>query len=390
MDYGQNYDTNSGVEAIMEKLRASLKRRGAEGIRGLARHFKIVDRNHNGQLDLEEFEKCCRLNNLGLNNSEIQKLHQYFDRDHSGGVGYEEFLRAVRGRLSPVRKQLVKKIFDVLDKLGGERGYLTIENIKDIYSTSKHPAVMAGKMTREEALQEFLNSFEGSEGNRDGKVTLDEWVRHYEEVSCSIDSDDYFGTMMSTTWSHLKQKMPDGSKVPALKFTPRADVDRLEKQLRKSIYEKTPPNTNQRRTAELAFKALDTDGSGGVNLEEFIKALERFGMHVAGMRQGVGGLPRDTVQALFNKYDADGSGAISYKEFTDALFATEEPKAQDAPSSAKSLTGKTCYKDNEWLKGSNGIFEGIFGGSPKGASYPRPPSGPGIGGNFNRRVGQLG
>ena len=45
--------------------------------------------------------------------------------------------------------------------------------------------------------------------------------------------------------------------------------------------EKTPPNTNTRRTAELAFKALDTDGSGGVNLDEFIKALERFGMHVS-------------------------------------------------------------------------------------------------------------
>jgi len=30
------------VEAILVKLRASLKRRGAEGIRGLARHFKIV------------------------------------------------------------------------------------------------------------------------------------------------------------------------------------------------------------------------------------------------------------------------------------------------------------------------------------------------------------
>merc|ERR1719181_2368973 len=103
--------------------------------------------------------------------------------------------------------------------------------------------------------------------------------------------------------------MPDGSKAPALKFTPRADVDLLEKQLKRSIYEKTPPNTNTTRTAELAFRALDTDGSGGVNLDEFIKALDRFGMHVAGMRKGLGGLPRDTVQALFNKYDSDGSGA---------------------------------------------------------------------------------
>ena len=396
---------------------------------------QICDVNKNGQLDLEEFEKCCRLNNLGLTSQDIGVLYRHFDRDRSGGVSYNEFLRVVRGRLSPVRKQMVKKIFDVLDKcaararharhartracarcppaarplrlsapphrrpappprlayrLGGERGFLTIQNIEGIYSVSKHPAVMAGKMTKEEALQEFLNSFEGEEGNRDGKVTLDEWVRHYEEVSSSIDSDDYFGTMMSGAWSRLKQKMPNGAEVPAVKFTPRADVDLLEKQLRKSIYEKTPANTNSRRTAELAFKSLDTDGSGGVSVDEFIKALERFGMHVAGMGKGVGGLPRATVEALFNKYDTDGSGNISYKEFTDALFADEEPMQQPGKDAPKSLTGKICYKDNEWLKGSNGIFEGIFGGGGDKSDRLRPPSGPGIGGNFQRRIGQMG
>jgi Ca2+-binding EF-hand superfamily protein len=385
-------DTPPEVEAVMTKLRASLKRRGAEGIRGLGRHFKICDVDKSGQLDIEEFTKCCRLNNLGLSEPEVKLLHGHFDRDRSGGISYDEFLRVVRGRLAPVRKQIVKKIFDVLDKIGGERGYLTIENIQNIYSVSKHPAVMAGKMTKEEALQEFLNSFEGSEGNRDGKVTLDEWVRHYEEVSASIDNDDYFGQMMSTTWSHLKQKMPDGSKVPAVKFTPRADVDLLEKKLRTAIYAKTPPNTNQRRTAELAFKSLDSDGSGGVSVDEFIKALERFGMHVQGMRPGVGGLPKDTVQALFNKYDTDGSGNISYKEFTDALYADEEPKSQASKDAGGgSLTGKTCYKDNEWLKGSNGIFDGIFGGGGDKSDRLRPPKdAKGIGGNFQRGIGSMG
>ena len=349
---------------------------------------QIVDRNRNGSLDRDEFESCCKINALGLTPEEIDVLMRHFDRDGNGSVGYEEFLRAVRGRLNATRKVLVKKIFDVLDKIGGERGYLTIDNIKDIYSVSKPPAVIAGKMTKDEALQEFLNAFEGTEGNRDGKVTLDEWIRHYEEVSCSIDSDDYFGTMIAQTWAHLKQKMPDGTKVPAVKFTPRADVDLLEKQLKKSVYEKTPPNTNSRRTAELAFKALDTNNSGGVDLDEFIKALERFGMHVVGMRKGVGGLPKDTVQALFNKYDADGSGSISYKEFTDQLFADDTPASQSSDP-PKSLTGKQLYKDNEWLKGSNGIFDGIFGGGgvPK---VPRPPTGPGVGGNFNRRIGQIG
>ena len=43
------------VEAILEKLRSSLKRRGAEGIRGLGRHFKIIDRSGDGHIDAEEF-----------------------------------------------------------------------------------------------------------------------------------------------------------------------------------------------------------------------------------------------------------------------------------------------------------------------------------------------
>ena len=72
--------------------------------------------NGNGTLDTQEFEKCCRLNNLGLTASDMAVLFKSFDRDRSGSVGYEEFLRAVRGRLPPVRKQIVKKIFDVLDK----------------------------------------------------------------------------------------------------------------------------------------------------------------------------------------------------------------------------------------------------------------------------------
>jgi Ca2+-binding EF-hand superfamily protein len=105
-----------------------------------------------------------------------------FDGDGNGRVDYEEFLRSVRGRLSPTRKKMVRQIFDALDKIGGDLGYLTIAAIQPVYSVSNHPQVKAGKMTKEEALQEFLNGFEGSQGNRDGRVTLDEWIKYYEEV----------------------------------------------------------------------------------------------------------------------------------------------------------------------------------------------------------------
>ena len=43
--YAPNYEAafseEDAVQRVVERLRASLKRRGAEGIRGLARHFKV-------------------------------------------------------------------------------------------------------------------------------------------------------------------------------------------------------------------------------------------------------------------------------------------------------------------------------------------------------------
>ena len=257
------------VEAVLERLRASLKRRGAEGIRGLGRHFKIVDRDRSGSLDADEFANACRINRLGLSDSEQRVLMRAFDADGNGTVNYEEFLRGVRGRLNPTRKRLVRQIFDALDNLGGQKGYLTIYSLEPIYSVSSHPAVKAGKMSKEEALEEFLNGFEGSQGNRDGKVSLEEWIKYYEEVSASIDSDDYFGTMLAGTWSHLKRKAADGSKTPVVKFTAKAEVERLEALLRKGMYAKVQSDQNMTRQVERSFASFDTDKSGNVSLDEF-------------------------------------------------------------------------------------------------------------------------
>ena len=52
----------------------------------------------------------------------------------------------------------------------------------------------------EQVLQEFLDGFEGGKGNHDGTVTIDEWINYYEDISSSIDEDDYFGAMLTTTY----------------------------------------------------------------------------------------------------------------------------------------------------------------------------------------------
>ena len=111
------------AEAILEKLRFMLKKRGADGIQGLARNFRMCDANRNGILDLEEFAKCVAMCKLGLAPATVAKLFAHFDRDHSGSIDYNEFLSAVRGPLPPARRKLVLQAFHALDAQGdGKRG----------------------------------------------------------------------------------------------------------------------------------------------------------------------------------------------------------------------------------------------------------------------------
>jgi Ca2+-binding EF-hand superfamily protein len=74
------------AEHIIERMRAQLKKRGAEGLRGLARNFKICDTNGSGQLDFEELAKCCKLCKLNLQPYEVEELLNFFDSGASSEV----------------------------------------------------------------------------------------------------------------------------------------------------------------------------------------------------------------------------------------------------------------------------------------------------------------
>jgi hypothetical protein len=112
------------LEAVLAKLRASLKQRGAVGIGGLGRHFRIFDKDRHkdgpgsGLLDPEEFVHLVQVNQLGLDDASLNVLLRAFDRDGSGLIDYEEFLYRVRGSLSPAREKVVKEVFVTLDKIG--------------------------------------------------------------------------------------------------------------------------------------------------------------------------------------------------------------------------------------------------------------------------------
>merc|ERR1740127_201752 len=104
------------------------------------------------------------------------------------------------------RVALAKKAYNIMDSDGS--GELDINDIRQTYNAKQHPDVKSGKKTEDEILGEFLDTFEdhfcsmkGHADARDGKISHDEWLEYYNNVSMSIDDDKYFEVMMNSTWN---------------------------------------------------------------------------------------------------------------------------------------------------------------------------------------------
>ena len=186
-----------GLQMIINRLKKEMKSRGASGFIGMQRKFRIIDDDDSKSLCLAEFKKALLEMKLDLTNSEIRMLFGYFDSDQNGSIDFEEFIHTLRDPLNDRRRQLVNIAFSKLDK--NNDGALSPQDIIDTYDASQHPDVLSGKSTPNDIMQEFLDTFDVG-GEKDGKVTRNEFENYYTNLGANIDNDDYFELMIRNAW----------------------------------------------------------------------------------------------------------------------------------------------------------------------------------------------
>lgn len=194
-------------ESRIEHIRAVCLARGANGIKGISRQFKIIDDDGSKSIDFAEFKKG--LSDFGIrydDPADYRKAFEIFDEDGSGTIDFDEFIRKLRPPLSNLRIGLIRKAFQKLDT--DQSGVLTYQDLEKTYDVRKHPKYMHGEWSKEDVLKSFLKTFEKG-GNEDGEVTWDEFLNYYSGVSASVDnvtekgtgkSDAYFSLMMKQAW----------------------------------------------------------------------------------------------------------------------------------------------------------------------------------------------
>lgn len=84
----------------LDLLREQLIARGARGIIGLQRKFRIMDDDGSGALNLAEFKKGIKECGLNVSDYDLIQLFNYFDKDKNGSISFDEFIAAIRVSVS--------------------------------------------------------------------------------------------------------------------------------------------------------------------------------------------------------------------------------------------------------------------------------------------------
>jgi hypothetical protein len=130
---------------MMGLFRDRIKARGARGIIGIQRIFKIMDDDNSKTLSLVEFNKACRDFRIGISEEYIPTIFNAFDLNNDGTLSIDEFIFAIRGEMNEQRTQIVTQAFKKLDRDGS--GSINLLDIRDLYKADRHPDVIQGKRT---------------------------------------------------------------------------------------------------------------------------------------------------------------------------------------------------------------------------------------------------
>ena len=152
----------SAIQVLLH-LRRALALGGSDGVVGFTRTFRLLDKDRNRELDQAELGAGLKKCGLILSPREVELFFKFFDLDNSGSISLDELLRAVKPQLNERRLNILHRAFMRHDITG--TGITTVKQLLSAFEPSKHPRVVAGRMSAKEVMDGYIDAF-GAAGSK--------------------------------------------------------------------------------------------------------------------------------------------------------------------------------------------------------------------------------
>lgn len=171
-----------------------------------------MDTDNSGHLSLAEFQQVIDNFKIpGISASDAQRLFNVFDKSGDGSILFKEFLTTLCGEMSAYRQRLVQEAFQQLDRSGN--GKLEMSEVKQNFDPSRHPDVISGVKTSEEARFSFFEMFTTFHNASTGfsgetAIDFDEFLEYHLYLNESFERDIEFKNFIIGVWNLDIKKVP--------------------------------------------------------------------------------------------------------------------------------------------------------------------------------------
>lgn len=193
---------------------------------------------------------------------------------------------------------MVDRAFEQMDRDGS--GQITVSDVKHLYDPSHHKDFIEGTKTKDEIIDEFLDSFDGARGNNDGVITREEWNDYYTDLSMSVPSDEYFVQMMESVWGIQEDENSEVSK---------DHIRELTKLIRERLL-KMSGQSSEEYVLRKIFNYFDVNESGNITIDELAAMMAKLQISVE----------RRYLNGIMKHIDADNNGSIEFNEFLNFII----------------------------------------------------------------------
>lgn len=215
-------------------------------------------------------------------------MHAYYDVDGDGLIAYEEFVSALSdGKLSQRKTALLEKLWSQLDSEGAGKckGSDVVANLKD---GEKHGTYVLGM---------YCNT---KDGNQDGTITQEEWMKVWTEISTQYPNDASFNAGIQKYWNVGEDADAALDDIRAM---------HLLGLMRQRLITKANGQQEEYALRDM-FRAFDSDGSGNLSVNELAGLLSALGVTVQ----------EHELTAMMRKLDTSNNGVLEFEEFQTFLL----------------------------------------------------------------------